>query len=186
MPELVASSEDTRIYEICVLYPYPMNQKEEQTLLKEIDELFAEAGATLVLKDAWGRRGLAYPVNGATEGTFVVYYYEMDPSKLKEVDLALRIMKGVLRHMVVKPPKHYQVVKFSEAYELWLKERETMEEQKVRQKEEKVQEQVARKAKRQAKAAAERKKSTPAEQPGGVDLTQKIDELISDDSLTNL
>jgi small subunit ribosomal protein S6 len=161
-----------------------MNQKEELELLKEIDTLFAEAGAKLVAKDAWGRRGLAYPIGGFNEGNFVIYYWEMDPSKLRELDQQLRITKGVLRHMFVKPPKHYQIVKFSETYEKWLKDRETVGEVKARETEERVKEQVARKAKRQAKLTAERK---PAAKPvEAEDLTQKIDELISGDNIDTL
>lgn len=187
MPSLVPTSEDSRIYEFCILYPYPLNQKEEQTALKEIEELFTEAGGKQVSKDVWGRRGLAYTIKGAKEGNFVVYYYEMDPSKVKEVDQALKIMKGVLRHIVVKPPKHYQIVKYSETYEKWLKDRETADEERSRKKEEAVQEQIARKAKRQAKMTTERKKVAPAPRVGGgEDITQKIDELISGDSIDNI
>ncbi len=186
MPELVPTSEDGRIYEWCVLYPYPMQQKEEQTLLKEIDEIFAEAGAREVARDKWGRRGLAYPIGGLKEGTFVIYYFEMDPAKVKEVDNVLRITKGVLRHLVVKPPKRYQIVKYSETYEQWLKDRETVEQQREREREQKVQEQVARKAKMRAKATTERKKVKPAAEAssmGGENLTEQIDKLISDDTL---
>ncbi|MFA6039588.1 MAG: 30S ribosomal protein S6 [Candidatus Peribacteraceae bacterium] len=185
MPQLVPTSEDTRIYEWCVLYPYPLTQKEEQQLIKEVEGHFEEVGAKLVAKDAWGRRGLAYAVGGFKEGNFTVYYYEMDPAKVKEVDNALRITKGVLRHITVKPPKHYQVVKFSEAYEAWLKDRKTVEEQRASAREEKVQEQIARKAKMKAKATAERKKTVkPAERPLEEEaITEQIDKLISDDTL---
>ncbi len=184
MPSLVPTSEDTRIYECCVLYPYPFGQKEESDLLREIEGLFADAGAREVMKDKWGRRGLAYPIKGFTEGNFIVYYEEMDPAKLKELDQALRITKGVLRHMFVKPPKDYQILKYSELYEQWLKERENIDQKRAREKEEQVQEQVARKAKRQAKMQTERKK---AEEPASAlqeqQLQEKLDKLISDDSL---
>ncbi len=184
MPEAIAAGEDTRIYELCVLYPYPFGQKEEQELLKEVEGLFAEAGAKLVAKDSWGRRGLAYPIKGSTEGVFVIYHWDMDPSKLRDIDTQLRIMKGVLRHMFVKPPKHYQILKFSEEYVKWLKERETVEQVRARAKEEKVQEQIVRKAKRAAKMTTERMKEKPAAAPmQAEDITQKIDELISGDSI---
>jgi ribosomal protein S6 len=135
----------------------------------------------MILKDKWGRRGLAYPVKGATEGSFVVYYYEMDPLKLKEVETQLRIMKNVLRYIVIKPPKNYQVVKYSEAYEQWLKDRENVGEKKAREREEKLQDQVAKKAKRQA----QRKKddAKPAEALSEEVLTEKLEKLISDDQV---
>ncbi|MFA6523887.1 MAG: 30S ribosomal protein S6 [Candidatus Peribacteraceae bacterium] len=186
MPSLVPTSEDVQIYEICVLYPPALNQKEEQGVLKEVEEVFTDAGGKQVSKDLWGRRGLAYPIKGAKEGNFAVYHYEMDPLKVKETDQQLRIMKGVLRHLIVKPPKHYQIVKYSEAYEQWLKSRETAEEERSKKKEEEVQEKIARKAMRQAKMTTERKKAAPAPKVESEDLTQKIDELIAGDSLDTI
>ncbi len=182
----IDESEESRIYEWCVLFPYPMQQKEEQQLLKEIDEIFAEAGAKETARDKWGRRGLAYPVAGFKEGNFIVYYFDMDPAKVKEVDGQLRILKGVLRHLVVKPPKHYQIAHYAEIHERWLKERETVEQQRDREKEEKVQEQVARRAKMRAKATSERKKAEPSVPKQKFEeeaITEQIDKLISDDSL---
>lgn len=185
MPSLIPSSEDVRVYEWCILYPYPIGQKEESDLLKEIDGYFAEVGAKLILRDKWGRRGLAYPVGGFTEGNFVVYYFEMDPSKVKEVDTQLKISKGILRHLFVKPPKHYQVIKYSEAYDTWLKERENVDEKRARENEQKVQDAVARKAKRQVKLSDEKKKEEVKAAPAlsKEALTEKLDKLISDDTL---
>ncbi len=183
MPTLVASSEDVRIYECTILYPL-LPQKEEAALLKEIDALFAEAEAVLVAKDAWGRRGLAYSIKGNMEGNIVVYYWEMDPLKLKEVDSQLRIMKNLMRHMFVKPPKNYQIVKFGEGYETWMKERETLDQKKSRVKEEQVKDRLAKRAQFQAtkkpvKKAAEEKPVGPVKQE---ELTEKLDKLISDDT----
>jgi small subunit ribosomal protein S6 len=185
-PTLTPTSEDTRIYECCVLYPYPFGQKEESDLQKEIEGLFAEAGAKMVAKDKWGRRGLAYTVGGFNEGSYIVYYFEMDPSKLKEIDTQLRIMKGVLRHLFVKPPKHYQILKYSEVYEQWLKERSTVEERRDKEREEKLKEQVAKKAKRQAQRTMEKKKeetAKPAEAMSEEAISEKLDKLISDDTI---
>jgi ribosomal protein S6 len=108
----------------------------------------------------------------------------MDPLKVKEVDVQLKIAKNVLRHLCVKPPKNYQVVKYSELFETWLKERENVDEKKTRERQAKLEETVARKAKRQVKLSDEKKKETkPAVAMNEEALTQKLDKLISDDSL---
>ena len=185
MPSLTPSSEDVRIYEVTVLYPSNIGQKEEQAALREVEEVFSEVKAKLVEKDSWGKRGLAYNIDGNSEGNFVVYYFEMDPSKLKEVDEALRIIPNVLRHIIVKPPKGYRIIKFSKEYESWLKNRETVEEKKKREKEEMLQKRVAEKAKRQAKRAIEQKKDTeeasaPIEEEK---IAKELDKIISDDEL---
>lgn len=187
MTLLMPTSEDTAIYEFCVLYPSNLSQKEEQTLLKGIDEIFAEAQAKQISKDAWGRRGLAYPIKKQMEGNFIVFYFEMDPSKMKEVDRQLRILPNIMRHLVVKPPKGYEVVKYSEAYEQWQKEKATAVETKRKEEETKLQRRVVEKARRDAKRTegkkAETKKKEAATPLEGADLSKKLDELISDDSL---
>ncbi len=175
--------EDARLYEICILYPFPMTQKEESALLKEIDGIFAEANAIPVSKDPWGRRGLAYPIGGYTEGTYVVYYFEMDPSKLAEVDQALKITKGLLRHMIVKPPKNYEIVSYAKRYEEWLEHRHVEEQERENEKAKKLEERVVEKAKRDAKRTEVRAKK-PAEKKaptGNVDT--ELDKILSTDNL---
>ncbi len=182
MPTLSPSSEDVRIYECAVLYPNDLSQKEEAELIKEIEGYFDEVGAKLISKDAWGMRGLAYPVEGHKEGKYTIYYFEMDPAKLKEVDQALRINRNVLRHLFVKPPKHYQIIKYSEAYEEWMKTRESVEQVRAREKEEKVKEQVAKRAKKQVEKATTERKKAPGDKPAleHGQLDAKLEELLSD------
>lgn len=186
MPELEETTEEARIYEICILYPHPLNQKEEQDFFKEVEEVFQEAGAKQVAKDVWGRRGLAYPIGGHSEGAYVVYHYEMDPAKVKGVDETLRITPNVLRHIVVKPPKGYEVSKFSEKYEEWLKERETAEETRRKKKEEALQKKVADRAKRKVKKVEETKKEAPVPKKTSADeqeLSEQLEKIISDEDL---
>lgn len=185
MPTLTPSSEDTRIYEIAILYPFPLGQKEEQDLVKGIEELFTEAGAKLVFKDAWGRRGLAYKIGGYTEGNYIIYYYDMEPSKLKEIDTQLRIMKGVLRHMMVKPPKHYVVSSFAENYQKWLDSERVAGERALQEKEEKLKKQVVDKAaKKVTKPATKKVEEAPAKPVTKEDITQSVDKLLSDTDLS--
>ena len=174
---------DVRIYEFAVLLPYPMGQKEQQQAVKEIEAVFKEAGAREVSKDIWGARGLAYPIDGHNEGNFIVYHQEIDPAKIKEVDVALRIVPGVLRHIVVKPPKGYRIVKFSESYEQWLKERESASEKTKREREVEIQERVAEKAKRQVKRTERAKTEAAPETMSKEEVGKKLDQIISDDSL---
>lgn len=177
------SSEDHRLYEFCVLYPYPLPSKEEQQLLKEVEELFAEAGGKMIAKDVWGRRGLAYTIKGSTEGSFVVYYVELMPDKVKEIDRGLRILKGMLRHLVVKPPEGYKIESYAEKYVKWMENREKEDERRAREKEEKLQAQVIERAKRQAKRATQKKEEKVAAGAKG-DVTKEIDKMLSDSDLS--
>ena len=184
MVTLTPASEDTRVYELCVLLPHPMGQKEEQAAVKAVEGILEEAGGKQLAKDVWGRRGLAYTIGGYDEGNFIVYHYDLDPSKLKEIDEALKILPDVLRHLVVIPPKGYEVVQYSEAYEQWLKDRENEVQEKEKEREEKIAKRIAEKAKRSVKKAE--KKAEPEKKDEKVskeELSEKLEELISDDDL---
>ena len=184
MVSFTPSSEDVRLYEIAVLYPYPMNQKEETDLIKAVETIFTDAGAKQIFKDSWGRRGLAYNVGGFREGNFIVYYEEMDPKKVKEVDNDLKILKGVLRHLIVKPPKHYEIRSFADAEKQWKEQSRIHGEQQAQEREDKLKKQVVEKARR--KQVPDRKKEIALEEAKPVTgemLTQEIDKLISDKDL---
>lgn len=185
MTLLTPASEDTRIYEIAVLYPYPMHQKEEQDLIKAIEGLFAEAGATIVQKDVWGRRGLAYKIGGFDEAHFIFYYVDMPPEKLKEFDRQMKILKGVLRHLVVKPPKHYRYISYADSETRWKERQRIEEETATREKEEKLKKQVVDKAKRQTKRATKPVEADAPQKSAKPQATEtidaRLDKLISDD-----
>lgn len=189
MPELnddLIDDEDTRIYEFCFLYPCTLSQKEESELLKEVEKIIEETGAKQISKDLWGKRGLAYKIKGQTEGNYVVYHYEMEPRAIIEIDTPLRITANVLRHMIVKPPKGYEVTKFSEGFVQWLKERENAVDEKKKEKEDRLAARVAEKAKRQVKRTAAAKKeedAAPKEKTDSKQISEELDKLISDDDL---
>lgn len=182
MPKLSPSSEDVRIYEIAVMLQPDLDQKAENTLLAELDGLFAEASAKLLFKDPWSKRGLAYKIGGFSEAKYVIYYYEMDPSKLRELDRMIRLTKGVMRHLIVIPPDDYEAVSFEAKYQEWLKTRETVADMKRRKKEEKLTAAVQAQAKRATKRMEAKPKETAKPLEMG-QLTDKLDKLISDEDL---
>ncbi len=180
MVSYTPTSEDVRLYEIAVLYPFPMHQKEEAELLKAIDGIFADAKAKEIFRDVWGRRGLAYKIGGCAEANFIIYYQELDPRKLKDIDQQLRILKGVLRHMIVKPPEGLEIRSFANAEKQWKEKARLEDATRISEKEERLKKQMLDKAKRKAAPAAA-KKEKPA--VTGEALNAQLDKLISDKDL---
>ena len=176
---------EARLYELCLLYPNNISQKEEADLLKEVEELFEEPGGVQVSKDLWGRRGLAYPIKKHDEGRYAIYHYQIDPEEIKEIDTALRIMPNVLRHLIIKPPKGYIIEKYSEKYEQWLKDRENEEVEKEAAKEEALKKKITEKARKEVEKS-KKAGAAPAEEAAPVEeekITEEIEKLISDDDL---
>ena len=178
MPVHVPSSEDVRVYETAILYPSPFGQKEERELLKAIEEIFADAKATLILNDAWGERGLAYKIGGFEQANVLVMYHEIDPSKIKEIDRQLSILKGVLRHLIVKPVKNYDIAPMAGRLDQWREQQRMDREVRTREREEKKLKQVVEKVKR---APATAKKVAEAKPMPTESVSEGVDKLISDD-----
>jgi small subunit ribosomal protein S6 len=177
--------DEPRMYECCVLYGFPLNQKEEADLQKDIEKIFGEAEATLVAKDVWGRRGLAYPIGGYREGTYVIYHYTLLPSRLRELDRSLRILKGVLRHMFVKPPKNYEIKKYSELFVAWQERSKIEAEQREREREEKLRKTVVEKVQRSAKRVPKKRtEEEVVQKPVSTQaLEQELEKIVSDDAI---
>lgn len=174
------STEDVRVYETCILYPYPLTQKEEAHLLKEIDAAFAEVHAKELHKDKWGRRGLAYTIEDHDQGNFLIMYHEMEPKVLKELDTNLKLIQGIMRHMIVKPPKNYEVVDFSEGFDEWQQDKVVAEDTRKKEKEETLKKRMLEKQKTSNKPA----KKEVAKKVDKAKISDDIDNLIASDDLT--
>ncbi len=183
MPTLNPSSEDVRVYEIAVMLQPDLDPRGESKLLSEVEGHFAEAKAVTLFKDPWTKRGLAYKIGGFDEAKFVIYYLEIDPALVRELDKQLRLTKGILRHLVVIPPKGYEAVSYENRYQDWLKNRVTLAEQKQNKREERLKQTVTDTAKRAAKRITEQKPKEAAKPLDSGVLSDKLDKLISDDDL---
>lgn len=183
MVKLIPSSEDVRVYEIAVMYQPDLQQNVEVDLHKEIEQTFTDAGGKLLFKDPWTKRGLAYKIKGYTDAKFTIYYYEVDPAKMREVDGALRLQKGVLRHLIVIPPNGYEATSWEEHYQHWLKNRVTVKEQRSRDKEEKLKQNVIERSKRETKKTQEKEKAVPRMAMKKEDIASKLDKMISDEDI---
>ena len=177
MPVLTPSSEEIRLYECTILLPTTLSEKELANALHAVEQIFEEKGATYVAKDVWGRQGLAYPIRRQREGQYVVYVYELKPEHVQAVDTAIRLEKSVLRHLVVKVPKHYEFTTFAERTQRWSAEEEKAEQEQEHRREEMLKQKIIQRA---AKAAPAKEAPKSAEK---VDIEKRLGDIISDEDL---
>lgn len=171
------AEEEARLYEFAILYPSSLSQKEEQEVLHNVVALLEEAGGKTVDRDVWGTRGLAYPIRGHREGKFLILHCTIHPVRVREIDQQLRIMKGVLRHLVLTVHSTGPMVKFSERYDRWLKEEETKGQTQKTEREEHVRRQFAERARRQVHRP---QKTTERTEVKEEQITEQIEKIITD------
>lgn len=178
--ELLADTPP-RLYECTVLYATCVSQKEEQDLRNSIDAIFAETGAKQVAVDVWGRRGLAYPIGGVREANVVVYHHEMNPAHVREVDRQVRILPGILRHLLISLPDGHTIIRYSQVFQAWQEERDReIVQARVTKEEQLKQRVIERTAHRTLPEKKIRKVSTPIAKEA---LTEGIEKIISDADL---
>ena len=70
--------------------------------MKRIETTIAEGKGTVDNVDNWGKRKLAYEIDGLTDGDYTLIDFHADPANVAELDRVLRINDAVVRHMIVK------------------------------------------------------------------------------------
>lgn len=93
-------------YEITVVLRVDNNEDAQKANFDQV-KAWVEAGGKGVINKVdpnhWGRRKLAYEINGQREGLFVLFYADVDPDAIEELDRNLRLASGVLRYLIVRP-----------------------------------------------------------------------------------
>ena len=70
--------------------------------MKRIENTIAADNGVVDNVDEWGKRKLAYEINGLTEGSYTLIDFHATPESIAELDRILRINDAVVRHMIVK------------------------------------------------------------------------------------
>lgn len=93
-------------YEVTVVFRIENNEDVQKANLEQVKN-WIEANGQGVIKridtDHWGRRRLAYEIDGQREGLYVIFFVELEPSAVAELDHDLRLAPSVLRYLIVRP-----------------------------------------------------------------------------------
>lgn len=98
-----------RPYEIPVVFRILPESEFEQAIdqvtawIERSTESDEEVGkVTRIDRTTLGRRRLAYELQGQRDGFYIIFYAEVTPSHLKELETNLRLYDNVLRYLVLR------------------------------------------------------------------------------------
>jgi small subunit ribosomal protein S6 len=94
-----------RPYEVMIILDPTLD---DETVRAEVDratELIKARGGTPGRVERWGKRRLAYEIRRHREGSYVVLEAQAEPATMADLDRALTLTDGVLRHKVVHLPE---------------------------------------------------------------------------------
>jgi len=94
-----------RDYEILYIVRADLDDDKVQDIIKRVNTLIERAGGSLERTNVWGKRKLAYEVKHQKEGSYVLQDFQFEPSRVPELEAALKITEEVLRHLIVRKPE---------------------------------------------------------------------------------
>lgn len=91
-----------KAYELLFFVAPTISDEDRAAVMKRIETTIAEGAGKVDNVDEWGKRKLAYEINGLTDGDYTLVNFYADPQNVAELDRVLRINDAVVRHMIVK------------------------------------------------------------------------------------
>ena len=93
-----------KAYELLFFVAPSIDEDSRAAVMKRIETTIADGKGTVDNVDVWGKRKLAYEINGLTDGDYTLIDFHADPANVAELDRILSINDAVARHMIVKRP----------------------------------------------------------------------------------
>ena len=92
-----------RYYELLYIVNSNFEQKKIEEAMNEIDSRIKNTKSKIINHIIWGKKRLAYPIQGNNYGTYILVHYQGgDNNKLDEFDSWLKLSDLVIRHMIVR------------------------------------------------------------------------------------
>lgn len=89
------------LYEAMYILDVALSEEQAAEVSKTLAEAVAAAGGEIVSDELFGRRRLAFPINGHTEGVYRLLYFRGVGSLVPEVKHQFTLIEGIVRGMVV-------------------------------------------------------------------------------------
>lgn len=91
-----------KAYELLFFVAPTIDDETRAAVLKRIDSTITAGNGKVDNVDEWGKRKLAFEVNGLTDGDYTLVDFHAEPENIAELDRVLRIADAVQRHMIVR------------------------------------------------------------------------------------
>ncbi len=91
-----------RNYELMLALKPLLPDDVRKAMHKEFVEQVAEFGGEVSDVDVWGKRYLAYPISGHSEGYYVVYNFKANSRSIAELKRRLSLKTEILRFMITQ------------------------------------------------------------------------------------
>ena len=112
-------------YETTIIIRPDVDESDVKDIVERFEERLGEAKATLLLRDDWGSRKMAYSIGNHGKGRYVLFNFLSDADAITELERRIRIEDRILRFLTIRVADSPDVpTRIAEAAELRVRKAE--------------------------------------------------------------
>ncbi len=100
-----------RNYELMTITKASLSDDKVKAVSQEITDLIAAQKGTVAKVDAWGKRKLAYEIDGNKEGYYNVMQFQLEPANLSRFKDKIKLMDNLVRYLITSNVKSEKALK---------------------------------------------------------------------------
>lgn len=158
-------------YEILFIAPNNYTEDEAKEINNRVKKMITDKEGSVTYEENWGKRKFAYKIKGFNHGYYCLYEFDLDGTRLIEIDTSLRLSNEILRHQIVrkKPVTDEQIKKAKKI------------EEKIEQK--KIDEKKAEESKEKQKEDEKKTEAKEKDKLNLKDLDEKLESILDTNDL---
>jgi len=160
-------------YELLFIVPNNYTEDEAKQIISKTENMLIENQATIVYREYWGKKKLAYPISHNHYGYYNLFEFEAEKNHVLELSRLLKLSKEILRYQIISvaalSDEQRELIKTKQAAAV-VKDKDRKDEKKTKEKNTDDTEEKSKEVKK------EKKETTKAELK---DLDEKLEGIIS-------
>ena len=100
------ATDNLQNYELMVIFTPVLSEDDYKGAQKKFEDFVKENGGSVTHSNAWGLRGLAYPIAKKTTGLYFVMEYSAPGSVNAAMEVMMNRDESIMRHMITRLDKY--------------------------------------------------------------------------------
>lgn len=80
----------------------PIEKKQFEKVIQKTENIITDNGGDIKVTERWGKKSIAYPINGFNEGLFIFIVFQAETQTIKNLEKVINHTDEVIQHMIIR------------------------------------------------------------------------------------